>query len=201
MKLTPAAILFDMDGVLIDSLDSWWNALNESLKAFDKEEITREQFIERYWGKDLEYNLRTMDLADEIINRCNNVYGHHVDIAKIYPDTKKILEKLSSYKKGVVTNTPRDCAIHVLEKFNIKNYFDTIMTNDDVKIGKPEPEIIFKACRKLNVEPKDVILIGDTQSDIVAGHAAGCKVIGMRIDADYRIERLSDLVTFFQCDL
>ena len=48
MKLVPNAILFDMDGVLVDSLDSWWKALNSSLKRFKYQEITRDEFIKIY---------------------------------------------------------------------------------------------------------------------------------------------------------
>ena len=48
MMLKPEAILFDMDGVLVDSLDSWWHALNESFKRYNQKEITRDEFIKKY---------------------------------------------------------------------------------------------------------------------------------------------------------
>ncbi|MCK5636548.1 MAG: HAD family hydrolase, partial [Thermoplasmatales archaeon] len=54
MSIKPEAILFDMDGVLVDSLDSWWASLNESLTKYGQAEITRDEFINKYWGHDLQ---------------------------------------------------------------------------------------------------------------------------------------------------
>jgi phosphoglycolate phosphatase-like HAD superfamily hydrolase len=51
----------------------------------------------------------------------------------------------------------------------------------------------LKACKYLKVEPKDVILVGDTDSDVKAGRAAGCKVVGINVDADYTIKNISEL--------
>ena len=53
----------------------------------------------------------------------------------------------------------------------------------------------MKACERLNVDPKDVVLIGDTDSDVKAGRAAGCKVVGINVEADYTIRDLSELTT------
>jgi HAD superfamily hydrolase (TIGR01509 family) len=198
MKLKPDAILFDMDGVLIDSLDSWWQSLNSALKAFNIKEISKEEFIEKYWGHDLYDNLKSMKLSREIGVLCSNMYSKHIDKIKLYPDTKDTLEKLNRYKKGVITNTPRDCTIHILSKFDIRRYFDTIVTSDEVDKGKPNPDIIFKACKNLNVNPKDVLLVGDTESDIEAGKAAGCIVVGINIDGDFTIKKLSELTKLLE---
>ena len=193
MKLRPSAILFDMDGVLVDSLDAWWESLNSSLKAFNLKPMTREEFIRKYWGHDLRDNLKTMKLDPEIGTFCNTVYSEHLSSIHIYPDTKKTLETLHQYKKAVITNTPKDCAQQILKQFDIEQFFQVIVTSDEVKFAKPNPEIIFKACSLLHVQPKEVITIGDTDSDVKAGRAAGCTVIGLNITADYRITRLSDL--------
>jgi phosphoglycolate phosphatase-like HAD superfamily hydrolase len=75
MKYNPSAVLFDMDGVLIDSLDSWWQALNDALKRFKHQEITREEFIETYWGHDLRANLERLQLNPEVAEFCNVTYG------------------------------------------------------------------------------------------------------------------------------
>jgi HAD superfamily hydrolase (TIGR01549 family) len=111
----------------------------------------------------------------------------------LYSDTKSALNKLKNYKKGIITNTPRDCTIQILKNFNFENYFDVIVTADEVSKGKPSPEIVMKACKYLNVKPKDVLLVGDTESDILAGRAAGCIIVGINIKADYTIKKLSDL--------
>jgi len=193
MKLKPTALLFDMDGVLVDSLDSWWQALNHALRTFKRPEISRDEFIGNYWGHDLYDNLERMKLDEEIGLFCNATYGDHLDDIKIYPDTKPTLQHLSPYAKGVITNTPNDCAWQVLERFSIKQYFTTVVTSDEVAKAKPSPEIVYKACDILKVKPHDVVMIGDTMNDVRAGREAGCTVIGVGIDADYRIERLAAL--------
>ncbi len=197
-KLRPSALLFDMDGVLIDSFDSWWHALNDALKRFKHQEITRDEFIQTYWGHDLKDNLRRLNLHPEVARFCNITYGGHMDYIHIYPDTKETLQELATYKKAIITNTPTDCARQILKKFDIAQYFETIITSDDVTKAKPDPEIVFTACERLGVHPKTVVLIGDTKSDIQAGRAAGCTVIGLKIDADFSIQRLAELTNIIQ---
>jgi len=198
MILKPQAILFDMDGVLVDSLDSWWKSLNYAIKKCHKREITREEFIEKYWGRDLEYNLTKMNLNPEVINFCNLAYEDNIGYVKIYPDTIETLKKFKNYKKAIVTNTPNVCMDKIVDKLKIGQFFDAIITSDQVEYGKPSPELIFKACEKLKVKPDNVVLIGDTKADINAAKAANCKIIGIRIDADYRIEKLSQLTNIIK---
>jgi len=193
MKLKPEAILFDMDGVLVDSLDSWWHALNESFKKYKQSEISRDEFINKYWGHDLQYNLEKMNLSYEILSFCNIAYANHVDGVKIYPDVISTLNNLKNYKKAIITNTPRICTNEIIKNFNFDKFFNEIVTVDDVTRGKPSPEIVMKACDLLKVKPKDVVLIGDTESDVKAARSAGCKVIGLKIDGDYKINSLSEL--------
>jgi len=198
MKLKPSAILFDMDGVLVDSLDAWWQSLNSSLKTFNYKEVTRDEFIKKYWGHDLYDNMTNMNIPLKVGRFCNTVYGQHVDEVKIYSETKDTLEKLKDYKKSVITNTPKDCAVQILKKLKINSYFDLILTSDDVKMAKPSPEIVLKSCKLLNVKPEDVVLIGDTTSDVKAGTAAGCKVIGIKVDADFTVDNISGILSLVE---
>ncbi len=192
-KIKPSAILFDMDGVLVDSLDSWWNALNYSLKHFKHKTISKKEFIEKYWGHDLFYNLNKMKLPEKVGLFCNEVYYKYVDKIKLYPYVKETLEKLESYKKSIITNTPKKCTNQILKNFELEKYFDFVITSSDVSIAKPDPEIVIKSCEKLNVKPETTVLVGDTDSDIKAGKAAGCTVIGVKIKGDYLIEDISKL--------
>jgi len=194
MKLNPKAILFDMDGVLVDSIDSWWKALNHALETYNMDKISKQVFIEKYWGHDLYDNLKKNNLPIKVGKFCNNIYGEHLDGIKIYPNVKEVLEKLSKYQKCIITNTPCDCTTQILKTFDIIKYFDFIFTSDDVKLSKPDPEIVLLACKKLKIKPKDAVLIGDTDSDVKAGHAAGCKVIGLNINADFIVENLTEIL-------
>ena len=144
MKMIPKVILFDMDGVLVDSLNAWLISLNDALTAFNQREVSREEFIDKYWGHDLMYNIEKMGLEREILEYCNSSYSEHIDEVQMYPDVKNTLDKLKRYKKGVITNTPRDSTMKILEVFNLRKYFNIVMTSDDVFRGKPSPEIVLK---------------------------------------------------------
>jgi len=184
-----------MDGVLVDSLDAWWSSLNSSLEAFNYKPMSREEFIKKYWGHDLFDNLKTMNIPLKVGKFCNNVYGEHVGQIKIYPETKSTLQKLGDYKKSIITNTPKDCTVQILKRFGIDRYFEFVLTSDDVSVAKPDPEIVLKSCKLLGVDPKDVVLVGDTDSDVKAGKAAGCTVIGINVNADYTVKNVSGILT------
>lgn len=198
MKLKPRAILFDMDGVLIDSLESWLSSLNAALRYLDHKEISREDFVKKYWGHDLYDNLERMGLSRDIGIFCNDIYSNHLEDVRIYPDTKDTLQRLGGYKKGIITNTPKVCAYEILKQFDLEKYFDVVITSDDVNKAKPDPEIVLKACEFLDVEPKEVVLVGDTNSDVRAGKAAGCTVIGVNIGADYTVKDISELTRLIE---
>lgn len=71
------------------------------------------------------------------------------------------LERLNSYRKAVITNTPESCARRILQTGGIEGYFEAIVTSDKVKHGKPDPAIIYEACRILVVDPAMTLLVGD----------------------------------------
>ena len=193
MKLNPKVILFDMDGVLVDSFDAWLISLNQALKEYNYKPITKNEFIKKYWGHDLYDNLKQMNIPLKVGKFCNNIYGENIDNIKLYEETTPTLKKLNGYRKVIITNTPKDCTMQILKKFDIGKYFELTITSDDVKSAKPDPEIVLKACKLLNVEPEEVVLVGDTDSDVKAGKNAGCLVIGLRILGDFIINDLTEL--------
>ena len=135
-----------------------------------------------------------MNLPLEVGLFCNQVYGDHLDGIKIFPETKNVLEKLKNYKKSIITNTPNDCAVQILRNFDIERFFEFVLTSDDVSMAKPDPEIVLKSCEIMGVDPLEAVLVGDTLSDVRAGRAAGCTVIGIKVDADITINDISELL-------
>ncbi len=192
---TPEALLFDMDGVLVDSLQSWLNALNKALTQEDQETISKETFIDKYWGHTLQENLEKLGINQENKQFCHSFYTEYVDNVVLFPGTKQVLEDLNDYPKAIITNTPKPCTKEILENFEIDHFFSVIITSDQTKQGKPAPDMIYEACKHLNIPPEQTVLIGDTQNDIKAGQAAGCKTIGIKTQADITLDSIEELPT------
>jgi len=192
-NMYPKALLFDMDGVLVDSTESWRGALNGALRKYGQKELSVDEFLNDYWGADLFEILERLGLDMGIGRFCNAVYPEHIGDVKLFPDTVETLKRLESHQKVVVTNTTLDCTEQILKKYDIKKYFIEVVTSDQVSYGKPHPDMLILACEKIGLSPEEVIMIGDTINDIIAARDAKCKSIGIGIDGDYRIESLKEL--------
>jgi HAD superfamily hydrolase (TIGR01509 family) len=197
------AILFDLDGVIINSFESWYQAFNAMLRSYKHEEMSREEFNAKCWGPDLKHNLNALHLDEEAGKYCINEQLNLIEFIELFPGTEEVLSRVREeykLKVGLVTNTPRKNVNRILKHFHLFNHFDVIVTGDDVKRGKPDAEMVIEACEMLKVKPENVILVGDTESDFLAGKSAGCAVIGVGAKSlcDERIENLYEV--FFILD-
>jgi len=192
------AILFDLDGVLINSFESWYQAFIRMLRAYGRKELSRETFKAKCWGPDLRHNLGALQLGEDAAEYCVREQLRLIALIELFPGAEEVVRRTRNdykFKVGLVTNTPRENVSKILKHFKLSNHFDVIVTGDDVEKGKPDPEMVIKACEWLNVKPERVILVGDTKVDYQAGKSAGCFVIGMgsKSKGDMHIEQLSEL--------
>jgi len=181
------AVLFDLDGVIINSFESWYQAFNAMLRRYGRGEISREEFKVKCWGPDLKHNLDAWNLDEEAGHYCIDKQLELVELIELFPGVKEVLSRIRheyKYKVGLVTNTPKKNVTRILEHFQLARLFDVVITGDDVHEGKPNAEMVIEACRRLKVKPENAILVGDTESDFQAGKSAGCTVIGVGIGAD-----------------
>jgi len=177
------AILFDKDGVLIDSIDTCFSAFNETLRYYSENELTKEDYIRECWGKKAEVNLAKI-FKDVPEDERNRIVKHYIERrmelnfhTRLYPNVIPVLEALSGrYSLGVITNTLKEMAIKILNHFNIYGYFDVVVSGDEGR-PKPAPDLILKACKIICVQPEASYFVGDTMADVQAGKAAGCKTI------------------------
>ena len=105
---------------------------------------------------------------------------------------------ITTLPKAIITNTPSTCTHPILDHFNLTSYFHTIVCSDDVTKAKPDPALIIEACHRLQLHPKETVMIGDTESDIRAAKAAGCPIIGKNIQGNSTITTLSELLTLIK---
>ena len=193
------AVLFDLDGVIIDSFERQNTVFNDLRAKFGLKEIDEKEFRKKLWGNSLEVNAKNyfkeQDLK-ELHIAYDNLVKKHVDKSKLMDRAKDVLEtiKKKKIKIGLATNTTAERAANDLGFHKIKHYFDAIVTADDVEKPKPYPDPIIKLCEKLNVMPDETIFVGDTKNDYKAGKAAGCFVVGINTNGDLVIDKLRDLM-------
>lgn len=192
------AIIFDFDGVIIDSFEQWFNVFNETRRSFNLGEIGKEEFRKNTWGASAQHDVKTYfkgKSRKDIEDSYKRLMLKNVGKTMLSHGVTDILGaiKKKSLKIGLVTNSFRSLTLKILEFHKIKDYFDAIVTADDVEKMKPSPEPILKACESLKVLPQEAIYVGDTKMDYRAGKSAGCVVVGLNAKGDLMISKLSDL--------
>ncbi len=181
------AIIFDMDGVLIDAKEWHYEALNRALELFGYT-ITRYDHLVTYDGlptrKKLEMLTKERNLPIELhgfINEMKQQYTMEIVYSKCKPVFQReyALSKLKSegYKIGVASNSVRNSIVTMMDKSDLSKYLDTIVSNQDVKEGKPNPEIYNKAINNLGIKPSQCMIVEDNINGIKAGIAAGAHVM------------------------
>jgi pyrophosphatase PpaX len=177
----PAAILFDLDGTLLDSyrlyLEAYRRAVEPVLgRAPLHEEIAgRQPAAERRFLADW--------VGEEHVERCHDALCRHYSQLQgamgdgPYEGVREMLTALASagYPLGIVTGKGRRIW-SVTESAFTSGLFDVVITEDDVQHPKPDPEGLLAAAAALGVEPARVAFIGDSASDLQAGRAAGMSV-------------------------
>jgi len=193
------AVLFDLDGVLVDSEKAWFYVFNDTLKHFGVKSVSKKWFS-KIFGNTIEKNVKIFIniTAKEANKLAIKYFAKNRRYVKVFPNSRNVLEKLSNnnVKMALITNTPKRILIPTLKHYKLKKYFKAIVTVDDVKRGKPSPDMALKACRLLKVKPKNTILIGDTKNDMVAGKRAGCITVGYGVKGEHRIKRLKSIIKF-----
>ena len=180
------AIIFDMDGLMIDSERVTFECYQEILKGMNL--TMDEEFYKTLLGKPLK----------GIYQRFYDVYGNDFPIEDVIKDVhslmakrfetegvpiktglKSLLEYLkeNNYKTIVATSSNRDRVDTILFQAQIIDYFDDSICGDEVTKGKPNPEVFLKSCQKLGVNVDEAIVLEDSEAGIQASYDANIKVI------------------------
>lgn len=185
MKKNYKLILFDKDGVLINSMHTSFQAFNNMLKHYGLEKWDEKRLRKDFWGGHDESTLKKAYPNILEVKRKEMVEYYHKrrleleHLTKIYPSTIPVLEALKGkYKLGLITSSYKHLAEKILKLFNLLKYFDVVVGGDEVK-PKPAPDPILKACEILKINPKETVYVGDNVQDIGSGKAAGCMTIAI----------------------
>ena len=181
------AVIFDMDGVLIDAREWHYEALNRALSLFGYA-ISRSEHLTTFDGlptkKKLELltlerglprglhgflnDLKQLYTTEMVHLKCKPTFAHEYALSKL---------KGEGYKLAVASNSIRATVELMMEKSNLRPYLDLMLSNQDVKAAKPDPEIYLAACARLGLRPCECLVVEDNPNGIRAAEAAGCPVL------------------------
>ncbi len=207
----PMAVLFDMDGVLVDTYSphykSWLMMAQREGLSFTEEEFaetfgrTSREIIAHFWGagKHSDADIAKMDDVKEKLFRdmIENDFPIMPGIMQLLADLKR-----DGFKIAVGSSGPRDNVETVVDKMQARAYFGTLVSGNDVLRGKPDPAIFLLAAERLGIPPERCAVVEDAPPGIEAAHAAGMVAVGLLstgrkpadlVEAEKTVRSLSEL--------
>jgi beta-phosphoglucomutase len=192
------AVLFDMDGVLIDAKEWHYEALNKALSLFGME-ISRYDHLITYDGLPTRRKLDMLTLErglpvelhefintikqqytlEEVYQKCKPIFSHEYALSRLKEDGMLM---------AVCSNSESNTVQVMLEKAMITQYFDLLFSNQSVSNCKPDPEMYITCMQKLGVEPHETLILEDNDHGIKAAVASGAHL--------YAVQSVSE-VTYF----
>ncbi|WP_346940092.1 pyrophosphatase PpaX [uncultured Clostridium sp.] len=203
------AILFDLDGTIIDTNELILTSFNYVLNNYLGLNISKEEIVESFGiplkdVMDQYAKERAEELVDEYIRYSLESHDKYI---KSYDHVEEGLLKLKNkgFKLAIVTSKRRGTALRGLNCFDLEKYFDVIITPEDSKKHKPDGEPVLKACEVLKVKPEETIMVGDSHNDILCWKNAGSKTCLVNYTAlnvekikthnpDFIIDKIEDLI-------
>ncbi len=190
MQFPGDAVLFDLDGTLVDTAEDLCGALNRALKSVGRPPVTVQQVRGMIGGglpnlvmKGLEATGGRIQGArfDELVKNARADYEEHVaDKSKPYPGVLEALRGLAQRgcKMGVCTNKPTAASKKLLAALGLSKYLTVVVGGDSLPVKKPHPQMARELLKILgDIEPEAAVLVGDSETDVKLARAAGLPVI------------------------
>ena len=198
-------VLFDLDGVLVDATEWHYDALNRALKLFGFD-ITRYEHLSDYNGLPTRRKLEMLSVEKglppalhSMLNRLKQVYTRDEILTRCRPVFEKeyMLSRLKAegYRLAVCSNSIRESLQMMIHQSGLDEYFDFLVSNEDVKKPKPDPEIYQEAIARLGVAPDEVLIVEDAPHGVEAARRSGahlCQVSGFADVEYFRIRAAID---------
>lgn len=181
------AVIFDMDGVLIEEKGWHYDSLNMALQLFGHK-ISSYEHLVTYDGLPTTRKLEMLSVErglprplhgfinkikqqytmDMIYTRCKPTFNHQFALSQLKKD---------GYRLGVASNSFKETVESMMKKSALADYLDFMLTHQDVKNPKPDPEIYLKAIAILGLEPVECLIVEDNDNGIKAAKASGAHVL------------------------
>ena len=189
-------ILFDWDGCLAKTLDLWFWAEKDLLKKYGIE-VSDENIVKSFGDWEFGKKLGIKD-NDKFIKELVEDVDERLKSVELYDNTIVLLEKLktNNTKLAVVTTSKKISIFLALEKYKMHDYFDVVLTAEDVAKHKPDPEVVYKAMELLDAKKEETLIIGDGPKDVAAGKAAGITTVSFYPKDNERFYSENDIKSF-----
>lgn len=180
------AIIFDMDGLLIDSEPCWDEArrimANEVGVDWNKDDhkavmgVSTHEWVS-YMKKRLSLEIEDKELEERIISNMRQIYSERIPFLPGALETVTLAS--SNYPTGLASGSPQGLIDTVTSDPGLQGKFQVILSGDNFEKGKPAPDIYLAAAKHLQVEPEKCVCLEDSGNGILAGKNAGMKVIAV----------------------
>jgi HAD superfamily hydrolase (TIGR01509 family) len=178
-------IVFDLDGVLVEAKMIHFDALNEALGS--KYEIDWNDHLSKYDGLKTNQKLEMLTKEKGLpIEEYESVWNKKQELTLLKlnsleksPQLTECMSKLveDGYKLAVCSNSIRRTVLTVLSKLDIIQYFDLVLSNEDVVSSKPHPEIYWKAMSKMKVLPEETLIVEDSPYGLLAASRSRASIL------------------------
>jgi beta-phosphoglucomutase len=200
------AVLWDLDGTLVDSEEFHWQSWERALER-DGVRVTYEQFKSTF-GQRNDRILRGWlgaESTDERISRIAEAKeAEYRRLAQVHgltplPGAAEWLVRLQAdgWKQAIASSAPRQNVEVMLRALHLERYFDAIVASEDVTKGKPDPQVFLAAAKRLSVAPTHCIVVEDAAAGVEAAKRGGMRCVGVSrtttLDADVSVRSLEDL--------
>lgn len=200
----PPAVVFDCDGLLLDTEECWTRAESALFARYGREFGpehkrallgTSPETGGRIMERMLDQPGRGLELAAELYEL---ILAEVRQGAAPLRGAREIVSALDGRPKAVASNSPRELLLTALERGGLVDRFDAIVGADEVAEPKPAPDLYLRACELLGAAPADAVALEDSPTGVAAARAAGLFVIGVpslpevELDADLVVESLLD---------
>jgi len=205
-------VIFDLDGTLLDSIDAIVQSFKIAAEAFNAKidlDVVRSS-IGIPSREILRKALKT-EVSEQVINKIlilrRKLHDELIMNAKLFKDVLPVLLELRrrGFKLALVSSNVRYRLEAILARNRLSEFFDTVVSYEDVERPKPHPDMVFKALRDVRVSPRDALLVGDSVNDVISAKKAG--VIAVLIDRygnresvgeDFKIRNLKELLKLIE---
>jgi phosphoglycolate phosphatase len=180
------AVVFDLDGTLVDSLDDIVAAANFALAAHGHPELSRAELsgyvgdgARRLLSRAARLSERAPELDRLLETFLERYTAHAADHTRLMPGAAEVLAALAPLPLALCTNKPRATTDAVLRALDLESLFGCVIADGDVARKKPDPESLLAIASRLGVRADELVMVGDGPQDVECGRAAGARTVGV----------------------